>query len=512
MEELQKLINIVRHKGQRSLQLVNQNFRKKEKSKDNVLFEALLNDSFKNENEIAQKLFRVKPGNRNFRNTKAKLKRKLLNNLYFLDYQKSDYTAYQKAKYECLSQIHQIKILILEEASCIAIKKIPSLVKLALEFELYEIALEALLISRNEYSKQGKCTPLNVSENNIKNIKPINEVINQCEDIYFDTLVLITKSVSSCERILDEIPDRVKKIEQKAKSLKSKRLDILAKKLSIGYYNIINEYEGNLKICNYLEKKYFKKNFGNITVDINFREIAFLKLYSLFALNNTEESIEYAEKNSGLFKAGSIEWFSFKEYHFLSLMKREKYHQATKIFRAVRMHKNFHELPESERDRWRIYRAYLLFVNDSKLVKWGFDIENFKEKQPEFNKELQGYNIATIIIQILFYIREGDIKNIDEKIEQIKKYSSLHLDKRHNYRNSIFIRMLEIIPEREYMHKPILDKGSNYLKKLVSTPIPPDLHQELEIIPHEILWEYIMNILRTNKNYLHYRFYHVYEI
>ncbi len=512
MEELQKLINIVRHKGQRSLQLVNQNFRKKEKSKDNILFEALLNDSFINENEIAQKLFGAKPGNRNFRNTKAKLKRKLLNNLYFLDYQKSDYTAYQKAKYECLSQLHQIKILILEEARCIAVKKIPSLVKLAIEFELYEIAIEALLIQRNEYSKQGKCTPLNISENDINNIKPINKVIVQCEDIYYDTLVLITKSVSSCERIFDEIPNRVEKIEKNAHLLKSKRLDILSKKLSIAYYNIINEHDGNLKICNYLEKKYFKKKFTKIIVDINFREIAFLKLYSLFALNKSEKGIEYAEKNSGLFKTESVAWFSFREYHFLSLMKCQRFHQATKIFRAVRMHKNFNELPESERDRWRIYRAYLLFVNDSKLVKWGFDIENFKEQQPDFNKDLQGYNIATIIIQILFYLREGNIKYIDDKIEQLKKYSSIHLDKRHNYRNSIFIRMLEIIPEKEYSNKPILEKGSTYLKKLATTPIPPDLHQELEIIPYEILWEYVINILSSNKNYLHYRFYHVYEI
>lgn len=193
-------------------------------------------------------------------------------------------------------------------------------------------------------------------------------------------------------------------------------------------------------------------------------------------------------------------------------MKCEKFHQATKIFRSVRMHKNFHELPECERDRWRIYRAYLLFVNDSKLVKWGFDIEKFKENIPEYSKEFQGYNIATIIIQILYYLREGNIKHIDKKIEQLKEYSSIHLDKRHNYRNSIFIRMLETLPEKEYSHQIIQEKGSTYLKKLISTPIPPDLHQELEIIPYEILWEYIMNILSTNKNFLHYRFYHMYEI
>ena len=38
MEELSDLATLVRQKGKRSIQLVNQNFRKNEKSKDNLLY------------------------------------------------------------------------------------------------------------------------------------------------------------------------------------------------------------------------------------------------------------------------------------------------------------------------------------------------------------------------------------------------------------------------------------------------------------------------------------------
>jgi hypothetical protein len=71
--------------------------------------------------------------------------------------------------------------------------------------------------------------------------------------------------------------------------------------------------------------------------------------------------------------------------------------------------------------------------------------------------------------------------------------------------------MLEIIVEKNYDFKAISNKGSNYLKKLISTQIPPDWHQELEIIQYEKLWEYVLNILETNKYYLHYRFYNLHE-
>jgi hypothetical protein len=512
MEELLQLVNIVKHKGQRSLQLVNQNFRKKEKSKDNILYNGLINNDFNNEIALAKTLFNTKPGNRNFRNTKAKLKQKLLNNLFFLDYNKSEYTSYQRSYYNCLNQIHQIKILIMEGANCIALKKIPGIVKLALEFELYEIALDALLINRNEFSRLGKCTPLNIAEDEIKTIKPVLKVINECEDLYFDTLVLMNKSISSCEKIIDELPKKIRRIEYLGKKYSLKRLDILAKKLKIAYNTVNQNHSENLKVCNYLESNYLSLDYSHIKVDLQYKEVVFLKLYSAFVLHRNEEGIKYAYETSVIFKSGDLDWFKFKEYQFLLLMKAEKYHQATKVFRSVRINKNFHKIPTIDQERWKIYRVYLLFVNDSKLIKWGFDIEHFKKTTPNFSKEYQGYNIASLIIQFLFYFREADIKNLKVKLDKLSQLSSVHLDKRQNYRNSIFIRMLEIINEKEFNFKLISEKGGTYLKKLINSQIPPDWSQELEVIPYEKLWEYALNILETNKHYLHFRFYNFHEV
>jgi len=511
MEELLQLIDIVKHKGQRSLQLVNQNFRKKEKSKDNVLYNGLINNEFSSEAAASKKLFNSDPGNRNFRNTKAKLKQKLLNNLFFLDYQKSEYTGYQKAYYEALTHLHQIKILLMEGANCIATRKIPSLVKTSLDYELYEIALEALILIRNEFSRMGKCTPLNISENDIREIIPLKKVIEQCEDLYYDTLVVMNKSVSSCEKILDEVPGRIAKIENQYKKHRIKRLDILACNLKIAYNKVKQNHNNILKVCTYLEKNYLDKDNSKIIVDLHYKEIAFLKLNTLYVLNKTEEGIAFAFETSEVFKTGSLDWFRFKEYQFLILMKAEKFHQATNVFRSVRINKNYHKLSDIDQQRWTIYRVYLLFVNDSKLVKWGFDLEKYKNDYPDFGKDYQGYTIATLIIQFLLNFRESDIKEMELKLEQLSHFSSVHLDKRHNYRNSIFIRMLEIVVEKNYNYKVIAEKTENYLKKLKNTQIPPDWHQELEIIPYDTLWEYILNILETNKYYVHYRFYNLHE-
>ena len=512
MEELLQLVSIVKNKGQRSLQLVNQNFRKREKSKDNVLYNGLIKNDFNSEIEAARVLFNTNPGNRNFRNTKAKLKQKLLNNLFFLDYHKSEYTSYQKTLYSCLNQMHQIKILIMEGANCIAIKRIPAIVKSALDFELFEIALDALLINRSEFSKLGQCTPANNAEHEIKAIKSTLTVVNECEDIFYDTIVIMNKSLSSCEKIIDDIPKRIKRIEFLSKKHKLVRLDILAKKLRIAYNTVNQNHIENLKVCNYLESKYLDLDSTQIKVDLQYKELIFLKLYSLYVMNRNEEGIKYAYETATIFKSGDFDWFRFNEYYFLLLMKAEKFHQATKVFRSVRINKSFHKISIIDQERWKIYRVYLLFVNDSKLIKWGFDIDNFKKIVPDFSKEYQGYNVAILIIQFLLYFRESDIKNQKIKLNMLSQLSSVHLDKRHNYRNSIFIRMLEIIYEKEYNYKLISDKGATYLKKLINSQIPPDWLQELEVIPYEKLWEYVLNILKTNKYYLHYRFYNLHEV
>ncbi len=77
MEDLQHLVKIVKKKSQRSLQLVNFNFRKKETSKDNLLYQGIVNTAFNSDEDAARAIFKVDPGNRNYRNAKGKLRSKV---------------------------------------------------------------------------------------------------------------------------------------------------------------------------------------------------------------------------------------------------------------------------------------------------------------------------------------------------------------------------------------------------------------------------------------------------
>jgi len=509
MREIRQLIKIIKKKGQRSIQLVNQNFRKNETSKDNLLYEGITNNQFYTDETAAREIFDTDPGNRNYRNAKGKLKSKLFNNLYFLDYEKEEYTNFDKVRYESLHTLHQAKILIREGSSEIAIRLLNQLVRTCKEYELTNIGVDAFQLLRNEYAKDGKLTPFNETEEELLKFRKFQEAGLQCEKLYYENLVQIRKSVSAQNRILPRIPKAIENIRKEAKKYKSNRLKILAAKLEIDY-NIINQnFKDNIKLCTELEKEFLNRPNKEISVDLNQDEIAFIKLQSYLNRADIKAGKPYAVKKIDAIKTGSDTWFSFSEYYFLLLMKAEQYEDASTLFRTVRTNKSFNNLPDNIKNRWHIYRAYLIFFNESKILRWGFNLEEFLENKPCFDRDLQGYNISTLNIQFLFLLRDENIELIKDCVEEIIKYKSAHLDKRHNYRSSIFIRMLEIVIDKEFDFEQIQEKGNTYYKKLLNTPIPSDLEQDTEVIPYQALWKHILDILKTNKAYIHYRFYNL---
>ncbi len=507
MEDILSLIEIVRKKGQRSIQLVNQNFRKKEISKDNLLYEGIMQHHYHTDEDAARQIFDTDPGNRNFRNAKSKLKQKLLNHLYFLDYEKESYTLYDKHRYEGVHAWHQCLILLRENNHELAAKILPTVVKISRDLELSDILVSSLTILRNEYAQQGKVTLYEETQAELDVAYELRKAFIASEREYYSMVAYFKKSVSAQNRILDEVPAVIQSIRGRAKKFNSTGLLLMAARLELEYNHLTWKFAENVELASSLEKKFLEMPNTEVNVPLDKKQIAVTKIYAYYYLEDYKTGGDYAHKSLQYFKTGSENWFEFIEYYFLLMMKAKNYTKAGELFRKVRTNKHYNDLPSLVAERWHLYRAYLVFFNDHKLIRWGFDIEEFKCHKPEYPKELHGYNVACLIIQVVFLMREGKVDLVKEKMEQLQEYNSTHLDKRHNYRNSIFIRLLNIINDKDFNYPVVKEKGQNYYLKLKKTQIPGDLHFDIEVVPYEILWEEILQILKSNKLYTHYRFY-----
>ncbi|MEM9833755.1 MAG: hypothetical protein AAF944_24205 [Bacteroidota bacterium] len=512
MHELHDLIKIIRKKGQRSLQLVNFNFRKKETSKDNLLYQGIVNDTFQSDEDASEKLFGADPGNRNYRNAKSRLKQKLLNHLFFLDYEKDIYTLFQQARYESERTLLQARILTTENSDEIAQKVLPALIRTTKEFELYDILVPAMELVKDYHSRQGKITPFMEVRDELAKYRLKHRAFQASEDLYYDTLVHIHKSVSAQKRVLDTIPKTIEQIYHIAERVESEAIKIIGHKLSILYYHLNWDYDKSLELCSHLEDQYLSRPNSEIKVDLSQKSIIFTKLYAYIYTEEVIEGIPYAKRKQALFKPSHDDWFTFMEYYILLLFKAEQYKEATKVFRKVRTNKNFNNQPEDVKDRWSMYRVNLIYFSDAKILSWGFNLEEFLETCPNFPKEYAYLNIANLVIQSMFLLRQGNVRKFKECVQWITDYKSPHLDKRNNYRSSVFIRLLEIIIEKEFDFDLVQEKGTLYYQKLTDTKIPIDLETEMEVVPYERLWLHILRILKTNKAYVHYQFYNAQAI
>ena len=505
MDDLRHLIKIVKKKSQRSLQLVNFNFRKKETSKDNLLYQGIVADSFQSDEDAARTIFKADPGNRNYRNAKGKLRSKLLNHLFFLDYEKRSYTLFERVRYDSQKTLLQCEILINEGAADIALRTLPALLRTAKEFELYEIVVSGSRLLRDQYALVGKLTPFEEASSDLQHYQKKLDAYEHCRCLFYSSLVHVNKSVSAQKRILSDLPKTIEFIRSEAKKHRSRSIEVIASKLEIIFNEMEWRFSDNVTLCTALEKQYLKGSNDEVKVDLSKKKIAFTKTYAYLNSEQAAEGIAYAKSSLKLFKPSALDWFAFAEYYFLLLMKEENYQEASSLFRKVRTNKSFGLLEEVDSQRWLIYRAYLIFFNDAKILRWGFNLEDFIHQPPQHEND--SFNIASRVIQFMFLLREGYVDEVKQCVSEISKYKSAHLDKRHNYRSSIFIRLLEIVIEKEFDYERISEKGNSYYKKLTRNHIPNEVATEMEVIPYEKMWSHVLSILRANKVYIHYRFY-----
>jgi len=508
MEDILKLIEIKRQKTLRSIQLLNQNFRKKEISKDNLLYEHIIENNLRSDEEAAFEVFKADPNNRNYRNAKSKLRQKLFNHLYFLDYDKKGYTDYDQYGYETMHELHQARILMNEGATDLASKKLLHLLKLAKICEEVDIVCQALIWMREIYAKQGKLSLYNEVELAANYYFNFQQAIRASEELYYKELVLINKSFSAQIRVLNEIPESIKLIRQHAKEFNSTRIEVLALRLELLYYRITNNFKKLIEICLEIENKYFHRDDGEIRVDLDESGIYLTRANAYFNLAMYKEGLEFGMEKEDVFAQGSDMWFEFVELMFLLAMYDGNFDQASQSLRMAKTHKEFQHLPKLERDRWKIYRGFLIFFNEDKLVRWGFNLNNFLSYKLNYPKDHSGYCIAVLSIRFLYFLKEGDLKGIERTLKELEQYNSSHLDKRSNYRNSVFIRMINLVPDNEFNAQIIKEKGDVYFKKLKKTRIPQEPYSDLEVYPFDKIWEEILQMLENDKQYVHYKFYH----
>lgn len=209
-----------------------------------------------------------------------------------------------------------------------------------------------------------------------------------------------------------------------------------------------------------------------------------------------------ALKALSIVKPGTYSWFINKELHLTLALHAKEYGEAYIILSSAINHHKFNSLRLSMKERWLIHAAYVSFLvfigkinaKEDKIKK--FKLGQFLNSIPTFSQDKRGLNIPILIIQILFMVVKKDYDQSIDRFDSIKKYCSRYLRKGENLRSNCFINMLLQIPASNFHKARVEQKAKRYWDKLLITPLEvASQATEIEIIPYEDLWQFVLDSL-----------------
>lgn len=112
-----------------------------------------------------------------------------------------------------------------------------------------------------------------------------------------------------------------------------------------------------------------------------------------------------------------------------------------------------------------------------------------------YPKDQRIFTVLLVVAQILFLIEKKGYNAIRERVERLKSYANRQLKKEVYFRLIQFIRLLQQLDKAEYKVEN-LSNVDKYYDRLVDTPFAyRGQITELEVIPYEKLWNFILKRL-----------------
>jgi hypothetical protein len=437
-----------------------------------------------------------------FGKLKRRLSERLLNTLFFIDVNKPQFTDYQKANQVCHRNLLVVKLLLSYRQRHLAMVIAKKTFKKAVYFDFTEIALLLSKELRVFYSTiTGEKEKAQQYSGYVKKYLRIYTAELKADEYYSELMVNYIFSKANKPELLVNAKSFCADIDILFENVDSYRFKFVSYLIYILRYEIENDYRRTLQVCEEA-LTYFtiKKHIGVKSVLFNF----YLKKISCrVQLQEYSKAKEDILICLDLVEEGDFNWHVTQELDFLISLRAHDYAHAYDTYLSVVKQPNFKSQYQPIIERWKINEGFVHFlilkgkINPEKGVENNkFRINKFLNEVPKHSKDKRGVNITILVLQILFLLEKGRYEEIFERIEPLRMYSSRYLRKDDTFRSNCFVKMLMQLPAGHFHKEAVKRKSARYLKKLESLPLGiAKQAAELEIIPYEELWEYVLQAL-----------------
>jgi hypothetical protein len=468
------------------------------------LFDAIYAERVSSDEEAVALLYPGEKVGSKFINLRERLKERILNIVFLVDFKVNSSSDRQKAYFECNRKWAAAMLLMSKNAKGVSISVIEGLLKQSIQYEFTELTLSALSSLRLHFGTiYGDASKYSQYREMYRQYQEVWMMENEAEDAYTNLVSNFVNSKASKIPISDEAQLCFDRIAPFLKQSDSFRLHLCGRLIEVMIPSSKNDYAGTAKVCesaiDFFQNKEYESNLA-------LQAFYYQLIVCYIQLQEFEKGEKVIQQYQSIFEEGSFNWYKLQELFFLLAMYTKRYTKAMEVCVVVQQKLQTKSQPAHIEEMWKIYEAYSSFLlhigkaTPPKGFSSKFKVSKFLNEIPTYSKDKQGMNIPILVIQILFNISDGHFNESIDRMEAIDKYCSRYLKQNETFRSSCFIKALMQMPAASFHHSIVEKKAQKYMDMLQTQPLEVAYQShEIEIIPYEHLWEMAMETLKHSK-------------
>ncbi len=489
MDFLKSIVQIITHRKISKVEILDKNLISSKDSLLTQLYEGLVDDSFNTDVEAVQFLYgdTSDVSVKNFRQLKARFKKRLLNTLFFIDINNREYeTDVQKSYFECIRSLQEINIIQKYGGNQqIVYEIITNNYNTALKYEFcdvlkqYNYNLIAYYSLKGNIAKHAEC---------IENFHQYRNIQRNIEDAYI--LFSTINCYEGSTKTLSE--EKIQQFQMRLDMIKPNSDSYLAKcYIYLSQLSIYESQHENKKLSLLADEFILHLDTQDNAFLQSFKGVANMyKISTLLQLREYEKGLEYIDKN--IHNLFGINWFEAMDTKLRFALNLKNIELSKQILKEVYTHKSFANLSANIKEKWYIYEGYIVFYdNYVHNGNYKFNLGKLINQVPHYYHDKSGYNLSIIILQLLFHLARKNKDEVFQLINSLRLYKSRYLKAESQIRSVVFIKTLFFL-EKNHLNKR--RTGSPTISFINSVPSNAYIHEH-EIIAYETILDIVYELM-----------------
>ena len=430
------------------------------------------------------------------RRLQSRVRIKLLNQLYFLDHSDARLLVSRRFELECLDLLHKVSILYAEREYKTAERLLVRCMRLAEEGEFTQYLVQSARMLRNLYVEQQQLIPHKKISKVLLRAQQVLAWEDEAEQLYSDTQLALNGTVAARRAVLPLLPERMAQLDALHRRAGSFTTYNTGYRMRVAFEELQGNYQEIIRVTATASRRLRDGKLNARRFDIRFNH--YMSIYAYLRSRQPAQGLRLAGEYARDFHPSSGNWFYFQEHHLLLALHAEQYERAQQLVVVITKNPAYITQRESALQRWDLYRSYLDFVlppqrattaRQRQMAQWVLQL-------PEYSRDKLGHNVAILVLQVLYFLRERNLEAALLRLERLRKYQQRHLYEPTTLRSRLFLRLLQVVVDKNFDADLAAERGKAIEQQLRDTPPPGNAFAEVEIIPYEHLWALVLRLLR----------------